>query len=238
MPDAERPSSLAEALTLLQTRLPRITKATQGQRSKYADLHDLTDAITPVLAELGLFWVCRPMMADGEFVLRYRLTHVSSTDDYYEGDYPLNRNTDPQRMGSEITYARRYALTAVLNIAPAGDDDDGQAAADASRGGDWQAPANPRSRKATRQRNTASETTDWNAGEGPLAPEHTPGSILPGQLQGIGILMTKVGAGRREDRLALTVKLLNLPGLDSSKDLSMAQGTELINLLQAEADKT
>jgi hypothetical protein len=228
-----RPGSLAEALTTLQTRLPRITKDAQGQRSKYADLHDLTEAVTPVLAELGLYWSCRPTMhPDHGFVLTYDLSHI--TGDSTGGYYPLNRNTDPQRMGSEITYARRYALTAVLNIAPAGDDDDGQAAADASRGSDWRAPANPASRKAVRSRGTAGEDTAWNTPEG----ENLPGSITTKQTQRIAILMGEVGATERSDRLALAVKLLDLPGLASSKDLSMAQGTELIKLLQAEADKT
>jgi hypothetical protein len=230
--DQPRPGSLAEALTALQTRLPRITKDAQGQRSKYADLHDLTEAVTPVLAELDLYWSCQPTLVDQDFVLHYQLAHISGA--VIEGMYPLNRNTDPQRMGSEITYARRYALTAVLNIAPAGDDDDGQAAADASRGSDWQAPANPRTRKAVRSRDTAGEDTAWNTPEG----ENLPGSITGKQTQRIAILMGEVGATERSDRLALAVKLLNLPGLASSKDLSMAQGTELIKLLQAEADKT
>ena len=226
----EQPGSLAAALVALQTRLPRITKDAQGQRSKYADLHDLTEAVKPVLADLGLAWACKPTLIDGEFVLRYTLTHAPSGE-MDTGDYPLNRNTDPQRMGSEITYARRYALTAVLNIAPAGDDDDGQAAADANRGTDWRAPANPHTRKATRSRDTASEHTPWNDSR----EEDTPGSILPGQLQGIGILMTKLGATKREDRLALTMKFLDLTELASSKDLSMAQGSRLIQRLQQEA---
>ena len=230
----DRPGSLAEALTTLQTRLPRITKDAQGQRSKYADLHTLTEALRDTLSDLGLAWVCKPTLRpDGEFVLAYSLHHAPSGE-AETGDYPLNRNTDPQRMGSAITYARRYARTAVLNIAPAGDDDDGQAAADASRGSDWRAPANPTSRKATRSRDTAGEGTAWNTPEG----ENLPGSITDKQTQRIAILMGEVGATERSDRLALAVKLLNLPGLGSSKDLSMAQGTELIRLLQAEADKT
>jgi hypothetical protein len=235
MPDAERPSSLAEALTLLQTRLPRITKDAQGQRSKYADLHTLTEALRDTLSELGLAWVCKPTLRpDGEFVLAYSLHHAPSGE-AETGDYPLNRNTDPQRMGSEITYARRYALTAVLNIAPAGDDDDGQAAADASRGSDWRAPANPSSRKAARSRDTADEDTAWNTPES----EKLPGSITDEQTRRIGILFGKIGVTDRNDRLSLVVKYLNLKAQpESSKALSMAQGTELIKLLQAEADKT
>jgi hypothetical protein len=232
-----RPGSLAAALIAFQQRKIRIPKTADAQYGKYADLSVITDIVMPVLAELGLYWVCCPTLLDGQFVLDYALKHVDDTAEA-SGQYPLPASS-PQTQGGAITYARRYALLAVLSIAPAEDDDDAQAAeqsarADASRGSDWRAPANPTSRKAVRSRDTAGEDTAWNTPEG----ENLPGSITSKQTQRIAILMGEVGATERTDRLALAVKLLNLPGLASSKDLSMAQGTELIRLLQAEADKT
>jgi hypothetical protein len=234
-----RPSSLAEALTTLQTRLPRITKDATADTGKYtyayANLSSITATVTPILEALALYWACLPTMRDdGQFVLRYRLEHAP-TGEHIEGDYPLSSGT-PQTMGGQITYARRYALCAVLGIAPAEDDDDAQAAeADASRGSSWQAPANPRERKATRSRNTAAEDTAWNTPEA----EKLPGSILPRDVTKLNILLSNLGARTHSDRMAVITARLDLAAtLDSSKDLSMAQGTELIKLLQAEADKT
>jgi len=236
----DRPGSLAEALLTLQTRLPRITKDATADTGKYsysyANLSSITATVAPVLAELGLYWVCCPTIvakhADAErFVLAYELRHVSGG--VIEGWYPLPEGT-PQTIGGAITYARRYALCAVLGIAPAEDDDDAQAAeADDARGSTWQAPANPRTRKATRERDTASETTAWNAEDG----ENAAGTILPAQLQQIGILFGKLGVHDRNDRLALTVKYLNrTEPLASSKALSMADGSRLIQILQQETE--
>src|SRR5215469_8913840 len=176
-----RPGSLAEALTQLQTRLPRITKDATADTGKYtysyANLASITETVAPILAGLDLYWTCKPTMADGQFVLRYKLGHAP-TGEYEEGDYPLPAGT-PQTQGGAITYARRYALCAVLGIAPAEDDDDAQAAeADATRGSTWQAPANPSSRKATRSRDTAGEHTPWNDDRG----SDTPASITDKQL--------------------------------------------------------
>jgi len=131
MPDV--PETLAAALITLQASLPRITKDSTGQagnrETKYANLSTITDAVFPRLAGLGLYWICQPTLQEnGErFVLRYRLTHAA-TGESVGGEYPLPVG-NPQTQGGSITYARRYALCAVLGLAPAEDDDD--AAADA-----------------------------------------------------------------------------------------------------------
>jgi hypothetical protein len=129
------PASLAEALITLQASLPHITKASTGQagnrETKYANLSTITDAVFPVLASLGLYWTCAPTMLDGSFVLHYTLMH-GPTGAGIDGNYPLP-NATPQSIGGAITYARRYALCAVLGLAPAEDDDDAAAASKEAR---------------------------------------------------------------------------------------------------------
>jgi len=63
----------------------------------------------------------------GAPVLVTRIIHTSG--EHIEGEFPLvcKDPNDPQKLGSAVTYARRYALSAALGITA--DDDDGQAAA-------------------------------------------------------------------------------------------------------------
>jgi hypothetical protein len=139
----EVPGSLAEALITLQANLPHIRKddtaqvQTQTGRTysySYVNLSTITEVIFPVLAELGLFWICVPTLLENsdKFVLRYRLQH-GPTGEAIEGAYPLPGNANSQSIGGAITYARRYALCAVLGLAPAEDDDDAAAASKEAR---------------------------------------------------------------------------------------------------------
>ena len=123
-------SALTKALTELQASLPVIgkdqeakVKSDKGSYTyKYADLADISAAVLPLLAGVGLAWTTRPTVEDGKFVLRYELRHVSG--ETLEGAYPLPSASRPQEIGSAITYARRYALCAVTGVAPANDDQD------------------------------------------------------------------------------------------------------------------
>jgi len=135
------PSGLFAALAALQADLPRIGKGNtadvtnaQGKKLysyKFADLADVSQAIMPKLGKVGLAFTSKPTLVDGQFVLVYKLTHVSGETD--EGMYPLPANGTPQAIGGAITYARRYCLCAVTGIAPDGDDDDARAAEDNHR---------------------------------------------------------------------------------------------------------
>lgn len=233
---SEQPGSLAAALVTLQGRLPRIVKGESAEVEtktgrkytyKYVDLASIHALILPLLAELGLYWICKPTLSTGgQFVLIYSLRHADSGDEE-TGEYPLPSSGDSQALGSAITYARRYCLTSVLGIAP-DEDDDGQAAA----GTDWRPPANPRTRKADRHNAARSgplPDDDWTT-----PGEDKPGSIDKGQLARIHILFTKAGITQREDRLAYTMSKLDLPELATSKDLSMVQASYLISYLQKE----
>lgn len=123
MPDA--PATLASALAAFQSELPRVGKgntADAGTYSyKYADLADVSMAVLPLLGKHGLSFSAKPMLDEGgKFVLAYTLRHSSGESD--GGSYPLPTGR-PQEVGSAITYARRYALSAMVGIAPDADDD-------------------------------------------------------------------------------------------------------------------
>jgi len=125
------PQTLTGALLALQARLPELVKgetATVATRTggsysyAYIGLPAVSRALLPMLVELGCTWTCAPTLTDsGAFVLRYRLGHVSGEE--IAGNYPLPTGGSPQEIGSAITYARRYALLAVVGACADQDDD-------------------------------------------------------------------------------------------------------------------
>lgn len=127
--------SLAHALADFHLHLPTVAKgntakvdSNKGSYSyDYADLKDVSAAILPALANVGLAWITRPdTAADGTIELHYQLIHADSGQTI-EGAVAVGRKGDRwQDLGSALTYARRYMLVSVTGVAPGGDDNDGQ----------------------------------------------------------------------------------------------------------------
>lgn len=134
---AARHENLPAALAAFQAELPGVEKGATGQvpggrPHKYADLADLSLAVLPLLGKHGLAWTTMPTVEDGRFVLRYELMHESGQSRI--GCYPLPENADAWKIGSALTYGRRYLLSAVTGVA-ADEDDDGRAAQGAKHDG-------------------------------------------------------------------------------------------------------
>lgn len=94
-------------------------------KSKYADLTSVWEACRDALTKNGLS-VIQSTDFDGESVwIKTILMHQSG--EFIEGRYPLRpQQQTPQGYGSAISYARRYALAAMVGVVA--DDDDGNAA--------------------------------------------------------------------------------------------------------------
>ena len=90
-------------------------------KSKYSTLDAILAAVEPALHANGL---CIVQRIDG-ILLSTELWHESG--EKIESQYPLPEVSDPQKFGSAITYARRYAVTALLSVT-ADEDEDGNAA--------------------------------------------------------------------------------------------------------------
>jgi len=96
-------------------------------KSKYVELDGLLAAVRPVLSKNGLSFIQSPGGNGQDITITTLLMH--SSGEWIEFD-PLTLHavkTDPQGAGSAITYARRYALSAILGVAW-DDDDDGNKA--------------------------------------------------------------------------------------------------------------
>ena len=89
---------------------------------RYATLDAINEATRHALAENGLC-VLQPIVATERGVsLVTRLLHESGQ--WMECDIPLAPpGPDPKAFGSAVTYLRRYAVSAMLNVSPDEDDD-------------------------------------------------------------------------------------------------------------------
>ncbi len=128
---------LAEALAKAQGEMHHAAKdkANPFFKSTYADLASVWDACREPLSKNGLC-VIQPLHIDGgKLVLETKLVH--SSGEWIMSTLPiLPVDNKPQSVGSAITYMRRFALSALVGIAPSekateadtDDDDDGNAA--------------------------------------------------------------------------------------------------------------
>lgn len=94
-------------------------------RTRYATLDSILSAVVKPLAENGLAIVQTLNPTPDAPILTTHLYHESGES--IESNYPLPASTEPQKLGAAITYARRYAICAMLNIV-ADEDDDGNSA--------------------------------------------------------------------------------------------------------------
>ena len=125
---------LTEALAAFQAKITNPARnRTVNVPGKYSFDYATFDAILalvrPALAEQGLAFVQGLDNVDGKPFVVTRLSHKSG--EWIEASTPVvaAQGNGPQAFGSSITYAKRYALTAMLGIS-ADEDDDGAAAAD------------------------------------------------------------------------------------------------------------
>ena len=95
-------------------------------KSKYAALDEIVDVSSSALAKHGLMVVQTPKTIEGGVMaLHTQIIHESGQSldcGFYA--LPSHGGKNPmQEMGSNITYARRYALAAILGLAAENDDD-------------------------------------------------------------------------------------------------------------------
>ena len=124
---SETIGALAAALSKAQADITGALKDSQNPffKSKYADLASCWDACRKQLAANGLSVIQTTQMTDQGLMLVTTLAH--SSGEWIAGEMPvLTKDASPQGQGSGITYARRYALAAIVGLAQI--DDDAEAA--------------------------------------------------------------------------------------------------------------
>ena len=147
--------TLVEALAAFQADLPEIglDKENPHFRSKFASLANISKIVLPKLAEHGLAFSVGSFVDNGVLIVDAHLIHESGES--RSAQFPITE-TNPQKVGSSVTYYRRYALAALTGIV-ADEDDDGNAAsapapAAIRNAQSRPAPASPKSQGSAREK--------------------------------------------------------------------------------------
>ena len=116
--------SIAAALCAVQKKLKPLKRnaANPFFKSDYTDLSAMTAELYPLLSAEGLSVI---QGGDGN-TLDTMLLHVSG--EWVRTSLTMPSETNPQKLGSVVTYFRRYALAAITGAVSEGEDDDGNAA--------------------------------------------------------------------------------------------------------------
>jgi hypothetical protein len=117
---------VAKALLAVQKEAPKIQSDGINPHfgSRYVTLESLMETILPVLNRHGVVLIQSPT-SDGS--LFTRLIHAETGEDVVSTIPLMLSKDDAQGQGSAITYARRYALMAMLGLVADEDDDGNQA---------------------------------------------------------------------------------------------------------------
>lgn len=131
---SEQINDLALALSKAQAEIHGAVKDSNNLffESNYADLASTWGACREALTKNHLSIIQTTEITPSGPILVTTLFHGSGQ--FIQGHYPIRPQKEgPQALGSAVTYARRYALAAMVGVCPV--DDDGEAAMNRNRSG-------------------------------------------------------------------------------------------------------
>lgn len=205
MRQSEQINELASALAKAQAKMKPAKKNTSNPffKSQFADLESVVKSCMPHLNEQGISVMQIPAMEEGKQILETILAH--SSGQWISGTYPINPvKNDPQGMGSAMSYARRYSLSAMVSQITAEDDDDGEGAMDRQTEG-------PKVEQKTKTKGLSES-----------------GTISEAQIKRLFKIMETAGWNQAEAR-----DLIAKYGYDHSKDIHWEHYQEICKVMEA-----
>jgi hypothetical protein len=155
---------LAKALPAAQHAIAKVTRDATNPHfnNRYATLTEIAEAVLPAMNEAGISVLQPATSSPGAVEVTTILLHASGQWLRATHMVPVSKN-DAQGVGSALTYARRQALQSLLTVAPAGEDDDAEAAVGGQRPPLPQAePKRPdRGERVARLERTLRDVTLW-----------------------------------------------------------------------------
>ncbi len=126
-------SAFAGAIVKAQSEIETAKKDVKNDffKSFYSNLTGVWDACRTALHSNGIAVLQFPRKSDTGFICLYTALVYGPTGEVFGDEFqvPVKDPSNPQAVGSAMTYARRYALAAVVGVCT--EDDDGNAAAKA-----------------------------------------------------------------------------------------------------------
>ena len=155
LPPTPTSDLLCKALVKAQAEIQPAIRDTENPhfRRKYADLSAVVEAIRAPMAKYGLGFIQKPSITrDGkDYNVAVTTTIIHESGQQMESTVTLPvADPRPQAIGSAITYARRYGLSAMLGVVTKEEDDDDAESAE-GRGQTKREPAPQASPPPTRQ---------------------------------------------------------------------------------------
>ena len=125
MKTSETVTEITKALLIAWESLENLSFDKEGFTNKYTSLLSIIDSVKPILLKNNILCIQAPSGGSGENIgVTTRLQHISG--EFFEDTFiipqtELSKANSAQKIGSSITYGKRYALTSMLFIAT-GDD--------------------------------------------------------------------------------------------------------------------
>jgi hypothetical protein len=130
-------TALVKAISEVQS--PKFDAKNPHYGNKYATLGSHIEAIKGTFAKHGWTIIQHPSSYSGQVGIKTILLHVTGDQLDFTAHIPVDpAKIDAQKAGSIYSYLRRYALSAIANLAA--EDDDGQSAVEVNT---YVAPAKP-----------------------------------------------------------------------------------------------
>ena len=123
---SESMKTIAPALLKAQEEMGNAKKGATNPffKSKYADLNSVREAVIPALNSNGISILQPTTTIEGRPFVETILLHESGEWISSLTEIICNKMNDAQSHGSGLSYARRYAISSIMNIGAS--DDDGQ----------------------------------------------------------------------------------------------------------------
>lgn len=125
---SEMPAEIAKAFVAFQAKITDLNLDKQGQRSSYASVGSMMTHVRNAAKDQGLA-ISMPMAwSEGAgFFIKPVIAHSSGeswSPDYLAWPIIVDDMTNCQKIGSAVSYARRYLLQSILGLASGIEEDD------------------------------------------------------------------------------------------------------------------
>lgn len=115
--------TLQEKILALQGEVGAIAKDSKNPfyKSAYFDINKLVEVLKPLLQKHKIIIIQPTRVIDGKNVLETQIIDTES-EQFMNSSIVIPDNIEPQKMGSAITYLRRYTLQSLLFLQAEDDD--------------------------------------------------------------------------------------------------------------------